>query len=112
MTHATVSDIRTDREARHVRSLRVRSLTGRKLDVHDDIVVLAAGGIEKPRLLLASSSVMAKGLGNASDMVGRFLMELSNARGGRMGGSRAGNLLKAMGRQKRVEGEREMVEEG
>lgn len=105
MTHATVSDIGTDREARHVRSLRVRSLTGRTLDVHADIVVLAAGGIENPRLLLASRSVMSQGLGNARDLVGRFFMEHPHARGGRIVASRAWNLLKAFGRKHRVRGQ-------
>jgi choline dehydrogenase-like flavoprotein len=36
--------------------------------------VLAAGGLENPRLLLSSDDVHAKGIGNATDNVGRFYM--------------------------------------
>ena len=37
-------------------------------------VVLACGGIENARLLLASNRVMPRGVGNENDLVGRFLM--------------------------------------
>jgi choline dehydrogenase-like flavoprotein len=37
--------------------------------------VLATGGIENPRLLLASNKVQAAGLGNQNDLVGRFFMD-------------------------------------
>ena len=37
--------------------------------------VLAMGGIENPRLLLASNSQLAAGVANSSDAVGRYFME-------------------------------------
>jgi choline dehydrogenase-like flavoprotein len=46
--------------------------------------VLAAGGLENPRLLLASRSVMPAGIGNDHDLVGRFFMEHPHGRGGRL----------------------------
>jgi choline dehydrogenase-like flavoprotein len=39
------------------------------------IFILATGGIEVPRLLLASNQVHAAGLGNEHDLVGRFFLE-------------------------------------
>lgn len=37
--------------------------------------ILAAGGLENPRILLASNSVHGAGIGNQHDLVGRFFME-------------------------------------
>jgi choline dehydrogenase-like flavoprotein len=48
---------------------------GRRLRVSARVVVLAAGGIENPRLLLGSTDVHRNGIGNAHDLVGRFFME-------------------------------------
>lgn len=64
--------------------------------------VLAAGGIENPRLLLASRSVQPAGLGNDHDLVGRFFMEHPHARGGRVVGNQAWSLLSAFGRRHRL----------
>lgn len=105
VTHATVTSIESDAEARRVTSVQVRSLDGRRLSVHARVFVLAAGGIENPRLLLASRSVMPNGLGNAHDLVGRFFMEHPHARGGRIVARRTWALLKAFGRRHRVSGQ-------
>ena len=61
--------------------------------------VLAAGGIENPRLLLASNAVIPDGLGNQGGAVGRYFMEHPHARGGRIAGARAWPLLKAHARK-------------
>jgi choline dehydrogenase-like flavoprotein len=53
----------------------VRTLAGRQWRVHARFFVLAAGGIENPRLLLASRDARPNGLGNENDLVGRFFME-------------------------------------
>jgi choline dehydrogenase-like flavoprotein len=62
--------------------------------------VLAAGGLENPRLLLASSASTV-GLGNDHGLVGRFFMEHPHARGGRVTGARSWTLLKAFRRRRR-----------
>jgi len=49
-------------------------------------LILAAGGIENPRILLASNSVASAGIGNSYDQVGRYFMEHPHARGGRIVG--------------------------
>ena len=47
------------------------------------LAVIAASGIENPRLLLASNAIQSSGIGNSNDLVGRFLMDHAGARVGR-----------------------------
>lgn len=105
ISHATVTNVETDTDARRVTSLRVQSLSGRRVAVHAHAFVLAAGGIENPRLLLASRSVMQGGLGNAHGLVGRFFMEHPHARGGRIITRNAWQLLNAFGRKHKTNGQ-------
>lgn len=71
---ANVTEILTAEDGSRVRSLAVRGLDGRRFTVSAQQVVLATGGLEIPRLLLASRDRHAAGLGNRSDLVGRFYM--------------------------------------
>ena len=48
---------------------------GQRFTVRAGTVVLAAGGIENPRLLLASRQGRSVGIGNDRDLVGRFFAE-------------------------------------
>jgi choline dehydrogenase-like flavoprotein len=73
--HSTVTEIAASPDANHVLSLTAQSLQGRKASVKAKAYVLACGGIENARLLLASNRVQPEGLGNANDMVGRFFLE-------------------------------------
>ncbi len=54
---------------------RVRTLAGGHFRVEARVFILAAGGIENPRILLASDTERPGGLGNEHDLVGRFFME-------------------------------------
>jgi choline dehydrogenase-like flavoprotein len=72
--HANVTNIATARDGGRVERLDVRTLAGRSLSVRADRVVLATGGLEVPRLLLASRDQHANGIGNAHDLVGRYYM--------------------------------------
>ncbi|MFC3424732.1 FAD-dependent oxidoreductase [Rhizorhabdus histidinilytica] len=100
VTHATVREIMAAGSARGVERLLVRNLAGRRLAVTARHYVLAAGGIENPRLLLASRSVMRCGLGNGHDQVGRYFMEHPHARGGKVVGGATWALLRAFGRHR------------
>ena len=73
--HANVVHIDTDADASHVTRVQVATLTGRRMTVAAKRFVLATGGIENARLLLASNRVQAAGLGNAYDNVGRYFMD-------------------------------------
>jgi choline dehydrogenase-like flavoprotein len=56
-------------------AVRVRTLAGREWRVRAQVFVLATGGIENPRLLLASRDACPDGLANEHDLVGRYFME-------------------------------------
>lgn len=103
ITHATVREIVAVSDAGAIESLDVRSLHGWRLQVVAGDYVLAAGGIENARLLLASRSVMPQGLGNAHDQVGRYFMEHPHARGGRIVDGAAWQLLHAFSKR-RIDG--------
>jgi choline dehydrogenase-like flavoprotein len=75
LLHANVVDIRVDRDRGKVEELVVRTLCGRQGSIPADIVVLACGGLETPRLLLNADSQLRDGVGNSSGTVGRFFME-------------------------------------
>lgn len=108
VTHATVTEIALRANGRAVERIVARSLKGAVLEIHPRAVVLAAGGIENPRLLLASTVVARRGIGNEFDQVGRYFMEHPHARGGRAVGAKAWMLLKAFGRT-HLSGGREMA---
>jgi choline dehydrogenase-like flavoprotein len=73
--HANAMELMADANGAHVLCLKVRTLAGRESTCIAKLYVLCAGGIENARLLLLSDSVVAGGLGNRHDLVGRYLME-------------------------------------
>ncbi len=62
-------------EADRVEALALRTLTGVALRAKARTYVIAAGGIENARLLLASNSRNPAGVGNGHDLVGRYFLE-------------------------------------
>lgn len=98
--HATVREIVADDNARTVARLDVRRPDGGQVSVTAREYLLAAGGIENPRILLASNSVVPAGLGNAHDQVGRYFMEHPHARGGRIVAADAKRLFAAFAKRR------------
>jgi len=86
--YANAVNIETDRESVTVQRVRAMTLSGRTVFVQARIFVLAAGGIENPRLLLASNGSRPEGLGNAHDLVGRYFMDHPRIATGRVHFSR------------------------
>jgi choline dehydrogenase-like flavoprotein len=74
LLNANVTRIDMAPDGARVAGLTVRTLSGNRFQVRADQIVLAMGGIEIPRLLLASRDVHAAGVGNAEDLVGRYYM--------------------------------------
>jgi len=74
LLHANLTTIGFHPNGEAVESLTVRSLGGRQFTVKAAHVVLAAGGLEVARLLLANREKWAKGVGNEFDVVGRYYM--------------------------------------
>jgi choline dehydrogenase-like flavoprotein len=75
MLNANGTGLRLAKDVRWVDHLDVATLSGRKFTVKPRHVVLACGGIENARLLLASNDVIATGVGNQNDLVGRFFAD-------------------------------------
>ncbi|MEM9433951.1 MAG: GMC family oxidoreductase [Pseudomonadota bacterium] len=75
MLNGTVTNLVPDSEGKRITSIWIAVEGKSAQEFAPGIVVLACGGIENARLLLASNSVHPKGVGNGRDVVGRYHME-------------------------------------
>ncbi len=75
LIHANVLRIETTGDARTATALAVGRLSGGSFTFTAKVFVLAAGAIENARLLLLSNDVVARGLGNQHDLVGRYFLD-------------------------------------
>jgi choline dehydrogenase-like flavoprotein len=73
--NANVTGIRLAANGAAVDHLDVATLDGKSFAIKPRHTVLACGGIENARLLLASNDVMKPGIGNLSDQVGRYFAD-------------------------------------
>jgi len=74
--HANVTNLAaTSPNADHIESVEATTLGGRTFSVQARAYVVATGGIESARLLLASNDVNPAGVGNERDLVGRHFCE-------------------------------------
>ncbi len=74
LLNANVTRLQASEGGERIESLEVRSIAGKRFTVRASQFVLATGGIEVPRLLLASNDVHKAGIGNGTDLVGRTYM--------------------------------------
>ncbi len=72
---ANVTELETNEPGTVVTRLHFATLTGNRFTVSARRTILAAGGLENARLLLASNRQWPRGLGNAHDCVGRFFSD-------------------------------------
>ena len=73
--NASAVEIQPTADLRSVEALVVKILNHHRLVVRAQVYVLACGGIENARLLLASNRTAPAGIGNQHDLVGRFFMD-------------------------------------
>ncbi len=73
--NANLIEIQSDAHATRITRLGLATGDRRTLQVEARVFVLACGGIENARLLLASNRVRPAGLGNDHDLVGRYFMD-------------------------------------
>ena len=70
--NSACTEVELDLERRRVRTVSVATAPGRRFRVEAEFFVLAGGGLETTRLLLASNRVEADGIGNRSGHLGRY----------------------------------------
>lgn len=73
--HANVTELVGSADGTRIEEATVRTLAGTEAKVRARVFVLAAGGVENARVLLASRRPFAAGLGNAHDQVGRYFTD-------------------------------------
>jgi choline dehydrogenase-like flavoprotein len=71
---ANCTGLRLDATTRSLREVEVTTLSGHRFTVEARTTVIATGGLEAARLLLASRDVATNGIGNEHDVVGRYYM--------------------------------------
>jgi choline dehydrogenase-like flavoprotein/nucleoside-diphosphate-sugar epimerase len=75
VSNATVLQINVTESGSAVKSVEFVSADRQQWTLSASAVVVCAGGIENARILLCSNNLVASGLGNQNDLVGRFLMD-------------------------------------
>jgi choline dehydrogenase-like flavoprotein len=75
LLYANAVELEASRDRLAVRGVRVVSLRGNTFRVLARAIVVATGGIENPRLLLASTGLYSGGMGNEHGWVGRCFMD-------------------------------------
>lgn len=105
MTGATVTEVVLHGDGNTVERLDIANLSGKRGSVKAKQYVIACGGIENARLLLASRSVRPAGVGNDTDWVGRSFMEHVHCRGGEIVADKPISAL-AFGKSFRFHGSR------
>lgn len=73
--NANATELRLGDSGRHVETMTAKNLSGNEITVRARTFVLAAGGLENARLLLASRRTRSNGIGNEHDLVGRYYMD-------------------------------------
>ncbi|WP_243373279.1 FAD-dependent oxidoreductase [Microvirga solisilvae] len=94
LLHATVTEIVSAPLRNRVTGVNVKSLSGRSFSVSARWIVLAAGGIENPRIMLQSTREHPKGIGNDRDLVGRCFMENPRFHWGRLSGDTLPDIVR------------------
>lgn len=93
--NATATLLQANADRQRLDWVEIRNSHGRQGKVAAKAYVLACGGIENARLLLASRNVAPGGVGNRHEQVGRFFMEHPHGRLGRIDSAQPHRLWSA-----------------
>jgi choline dehydrogenase-like flavoprotein len=74
LTDLNITYIQLQQDGSRVEHLDAKTLNGKSFKITASKFILAMGGIEIPRLMLASKDVQKQGIGNDHDILGRFYM--------------------------------------
>ncbi len=74
-TFANVTNISADENLSNIKEVTIKNLNKKTHKVKAKYFILACGGIQNPRILLASNRQFPNGIGNENDLVGRYFME-------------------------------------
>jgi choline dehydrogenase-like flavoprotein len=99
LINATVTAIVTNSDGTTFEGVEIACPEGVYARVRGKAGVLAASGIENPRLLLASNRAHKCGIGNDYDVVGRYLLDHPGARVARFGKRDATTIVNRFGFQ-------------
>jgi choline dehydrogenase-like flavoprotein len=97
LLNATARQIELTADGSRFQGLEISTIDDVRSKVRAKMAVIAASGIENPRLLLASNAVQKAGIGNGHDLVGRFLMDHASARVGRFELTELAPIIKRFG---------------
>lgn len=97
LLNATATQIRLTPDGGSFEGLEISTIDGVRSKVKARMAVIAASAIENARLLLASNAVHSRGIGNAKDLVGRFLMDHAGARVARFDAADAARIMRRFG---------------
>ena len=75
LLHASVTELQVNESGSQLTGAMVASLNGKQAAIKAKTIVLCAGGIENPRIMLYSNRTLPAGVGNQHNVVGAFLMD-------------------------------------
>lgn len=75
LTDATATALIANGSGRQIGQIQASGPRGNRFVIRSNVTVLAAGGLENARLLLASNHRSGSGVGNDHDQVGRYFMD-------------------------------------
>ncbi len=73
--HSNVIHLEANEYLKNIQHVQIACLNNNQFRIKAKHYILAAGGLEIPRILLYSNNRQKNGLGNQNDLVGRFFME-------------------------------------
>jgi hypothetical protein len=94
--HANATRLQAEGNGGSIRRVRIASLSGKQGWAKARVYILCCGGIETPRLLLASDDVCPNGVANENGVVGRYFQDHAQALVAPIRTSRLEELKKAL----------------